>query len=299
MKKYLALFAAATLTFASCSSDDDSGNNPTTSNLTLNLQGLEDLGSGFAYEGWVMVDGTPMTTGVFTVDSSGALSQTSFAVESDLLDAATSFILTIEPVPDPDPAPADSKYIAGEFSNDIANLTTDFGPAPGDFTTSSGSYFLRTPTDELPGTANNGNDTNGVWFGIPGMPPTADFDLPTLPAGWIYEGWVIGDAGPISPGTFNDFSTQDSGNIFSGTENNIGPPVPGEDFFNNLPAGESLPFSVVGRMVVITVEPVPDNAPGPFTLKPLASVAGSDTAPNSQSFSNNVTNSFPTGSVSR
>ncbi len=299
MKKYLALIAAATLTFTSCSNDDDNGENTTTKNITLNLQGLEDLGSGFAYEGWVLVNGTPVTTGVFTVDGSGTLSQTSFAVETATLEAATAFILTIEPSPDPDPAPADSKYIAGEFSNDTATLTTSFGPAPGDFTTASGSYFLRTPTDELAGSPNNGNDTNGVWFGLPGAPPTADFNLPTLPAGWIYEGWVIGDAGPLSTGTFIDFSAVDSGNGFSGTANNVGPPVPGEDFFNNLPMGESTPFSVVGRNVVITVEPVPDNSPAPFTLKPLASVAGLDTAPNSQSFSNNVAASFPTGSVSR
>ncbi|MGJ8683477.1 MAG: anti-sigma factor domain-containing protein [Nonlabens sp.] len=297
MKKYLALIAAATLTFTSCSNDDDNSGNTTTRNLTIDLQGLEDLGNGFAYEGWIMVNGSPVTTGVFTVDDSGNLSQTTFAVDAATLDAATAFILTIEPSPDTDPAPADSKYIAGEFTNDTASLTTDFGPAPGDFTNASGSYFLRTPTDETG--MNNGNDTNGVWFGLPGMPPTADFNLPTLPAGWVYEGWVVGDAGPLSTGTFSDFSTQDSGNGFSGTQNNVGPPVPGEDFFNNLPAGESLPFSVVGRNVVITVEPVPDNSPAPFTLKPLASIAGTDTAPNSQSFNNNVANSFPTGSVSR
>ncbi|EAS20227.1 hypothetical protein BBFL7_01109 [Flavobacteria bacterium BBFL7] len=299
MKKYLALLAAATLTFTSCNNDDDNSGNIATKDLTLDLQGLEDLGSGFAYEGWVMVDGSPITTGVFTVDDSGNLSQTSFTVDAATLDAATAFILTIEPSPDPDPAPADSKYIAGEFNNDAASLSTNFGPAPGDFSAASGSFFLRTPTDEPSGTANNGNDTNGVWFGLPGMPPTADFNLPTLPAGWVYEGWVVGDAGALSTGTFTDFSSVDSGNGFSGTQNNAGPPVPGEDFFNNLPMGESLPFSVVGRNVVITVEPVPDNSPAPFTLKPLAAIAGPDTAPNSQSFNNNVTVSFPTGTVTK
>lgn len=297
MKTYLSIATLAILTLAGCSNDDDATTPSQTKNLTLNINGLEDLGSGYAYEGWVMVNGSPITTGVFTVNSSGALSQTVFPVDAATLDAGTAFILTIEPSPDPDPAPADSKYIAGAFSNDTATLTTDFGPAPGDFTTASGSYFLRTPTDETG--MNNGNDTNGVWFGLPGMPPSADFNLPTLPAGWIYEGWVIGDAGPLSTGTFSDFSSRDSGNGFSGTQNNAGPPVPGEDFFNNLPAGESLPFSVVGRNVVITVEPVPDNSPAPFTLKPLASIAGPDTAPNSQSFNNNVTASFPTGTVSR
>lgn len=298
MKKYLVLLAAVAVGFTSCS-DDDNNDNVNTKNLTLNINGLEDLGSDFTYEGWVMVNGTPITTGVFTVDAAGSLSQTTFAVDASTLDNATAFILTIEPNPDPDPAPAAPKYIAGAFNGDTASLTTGFGPAPGDFTTASGSYFLRTPTDEMPGSANNGNDTNGVWFGLPGMPPTADFNLPTLPEGWVYEGWVIGDSGPISTGTFTDFSDRDSGNGFSGTQNNVGPPVPGEDFFNNLPMGESLPFSVVGRDVVISLEPVPDNSPAPFTLKPLASNAGSATAPASQSFTNNVMNSFPTGSVTR
>ncbi|WP_405370674.1 MULTISPECIES: hypothetical protein [unclassified Nonlabens] len=298
MKTYLSIAALAVLALTGCSNDDDAGTTNLNKDLTLNINGLEDLGPGFAYEGWVLVNDVPVTTGVFTVDSSGNLSQTTFPVATEALDAATAFILTIEPSPDNDPAPADSKYLAGEFNNNDASISTNFGPAPGDFSTATGSFFLRTPTDEPAGTANNGNDTNGVWLGLPGMPPTADATLPTLPAGWVYEGWVIGDAGPLSTGTFTDFSAVDSGNGFSGTENNAGPPVPGEDFFNNLPAGESLPFSVVGRNVVITVEPVPDNSPAPFTLKPLAKIATADTAPSSQTF-DNISDTFPTGTVTR
>jgi hypothetical protein len=297
MKTYLSIAAISLALITGCSNDDDAGNTIQTKNLTLNINGLEDLGNAYAYEGWVMVDGSPVTTGTFTVDSSGNLSQSSFPVATETLDNATAFILTIEPSPDNDPAPADSKYLAGEFIADNASISTNFGPAPGDFTSASGSFFLRTPTDETG--VNNGNDTNGVWFGLPGMPPVADTTLPNLPDGWIYEGWVIGDAGPISTGTFSDFGDRDSSNGFSGTENNAGPPVPGEDFFRNLPVGESLPFDVTGRNVVITVEPVPDNSPAPFTLKPLAKIATGDTAPNAQSFNNNVTASFPTGTVSR
>ncbi|WP_124981736.1 hypothetical protein [Nonlabens xiamenensis] len=297
MKTYISLFAMAILLFSGCSSDDDAGERNTTSNLNLNIDKLEDLGPNYAYEGWVMVNGSPVTTGTFTVDGNGNLSQTSFPVDTETLEAATAFILTIEPSPDPDPAPAASKYLAGEFTNSTASISTNFGPAPGDFSNAAGSFFLRTPTDETG--MNNGNDTSGVWFGLPGMPPSADFVLPTLPEGWIYEGWVVGDTGALSTGTFTDFGARDSSNGFSGTQNNAGPPVPGEDFFNNLPAGEPSPFLVPGRNVVITVEPVPDNSPAPFTLKPLAKIANSDTAPSAQSFDNNVTNTFPTGTVSR
>lgn len=298
MNKYLLLATAATIGLTSCNNDDDNAST-NTKNLTLNLQGLEDLGSGFAYEGWVMVNGTPVTTGVFTVNTAGALSQTVFPVAATTLDAGTAFILTIEPSPDPDPAPSDIKYLAGAFTNNSATVSTNFGPAPGDFSNAAGSFFLRTPTDEVMGNANNGNDTNGVWFGLPGMPPVANATLPALPVGWIYEGWVVGAAGPISTGTFASFTARDSGNGFSGTEYNMGPPVPGEDFFRNLPAGESLPFSVVGKAVVISIEPVPDNSPAPFTLKPLAAMATAATAPMSQAFNNNVSASFPTGSVTR
>ena len=80
---------------------------------------------------------------------------------------------------------------------------------------------------------------------------------------------------------------------------NAGPPVPGEDFFNNAPAGETFPLDVRGRMVVISVEPVPDNSPAPFALKPLAAPAGAETAPTAHDFGLNVDATFPVGTVTR
>ena len=162
----------------------------------------------------------------------------------------------------------------------------------------AGTYFLRTPTDE--NGMNNGNDENGIWFGAPGTPPTANFTLPSLPAGWAYEGWVVTSAGPISTGTFTDFGSRDLSNMFSGTQANAGPPIPGEDFFNNPPAGQTFPLDVRGKTVVISVEPVPDNSPMPFLLKPLihpiSATAG--TAPMFHNFDQNL-GSLPTGTVSR
>ena len=233
-KTFLAILALGIFS-TSCSSDDDNG--PTTSILTLNLTSLEPLGTNFVYEGWIIVDGTPVSTGTL-VDS--------------------------------DPLPAATKILAGDFSGNSASVNSN--GVVGDFSNASGMFFLRTPTDET-GT-NNGNDENGVWFGIPGMPPTANFVLPTLPEGWIYEGWVVGDSGPLSTGTFTNFSTVDDVAPFSGV--NPGPPIPGEDFFMNAPAGEIFPLDVRGRTVVISVEPVPDDLPGPFVIKPLVGTAGMD-----------------------
>ena len=63
----------------------------TTSNLTLNIEGLENLGADLKYEGWLIVGGAPVSTGVFSVDDSGMLSQSSFVIET--LNAATKFVL--------------------------------------------------------------------------------------------------------------------------------------------------------------------------------------------------------------
>lgn len=293
------LFACTlALILISCSNDD---NQEAYGNLVLNLTGLEDLGNTSTYEGWLLVDGVPVSTGTFTVDAAGNLSKTSFEVSEVILDAATKFILTIEPNPDSDPAPSSQKLIAGDFNGNMANVSTNTAPAIGDFSNAAGTFFLRSPTDEPIGTPNNGNDENGVWFGLPGMPPAANFTLPQLDEGWIYEGWVVGDSGPLSTGTFSAFDTVDNNAgtaaSYSGTAQ-IGPPLPGEDFFNNAPIGETFPLDIRGRTVVISIEPVPDNSAAPFLLKPLALSAGNETAPSYYTFNQNL-GSFPTGTVTR
>jgi hypothetical protein len=55
---------------------------------------------------------------------------------------------------------------------------------------------------------------------------------------------------------------------------------------------------IVGSAAVITIEPEPDDAPGPFTMKPLLtpSISG-DLAPTLQSMNNNAAATNPTGTV--
>ena len=295
-RKMIALGAAVAL-MISCGDDDEAGTIiPETGNLELNLTGLEDLGPGFTYEGWVIVDGTPVTTGLFTVDANGEASNTSFPVAQELLDVATKFVLSIEPVPDPDPAPSEQKLVAGDFVNGTTTVSTGVAPALGDFSAAAGTFFMRTPTDEADG-VNNGNDYNGVWFGTAGMPPLANFTLPELGIGWRYEGWVISDAGPVSTGVFEaaDSTTEISSPGYNSPLYPV-PPVPGEDFFENAPDGVDFPMDVRGRTVVISVEPWPDNSPAPFLLKPLLGVAGQETAPINHDFNVNPA-SFPGGTV--
>ncbi|WP_223033184.1 anti-sigma factor [Hanstruepera marina] len=289
IKKMFFSVLALSVIITSCSNDDDNNpNTPVNSPLTLNLSGLEDLGSDYVYEGWIIVDGAPISTGTF---SSVTFPQT-FMVSTAQLNSATTFVLSIEPAIDSDPAPADTKVLAGDFSGNSANVNTGI---LGDFSNASGAFFLRTPTDE--GGMNNGNDENGVWFGTPGMPPVPNFNLPTLPDGWTYEGWVVGDSGPLTTGTFNVFDMADDAAPFSETVQ-PGPPVPGEDFFLNEPAGETFPLDIRNRTVVISVEPVPDNSPAPFAMKPLVGTAGMATAPAVHDFGQNL-GSLPSGSVSR
>ncbi len=291
--KNLAILTFAVLTFSSCGEDDVV--TPATDTLSLNINGLEDLGDGFAYEGWILVDGAPVTTGTFTVDASGALSQTSFELDAEDLEKSTAFILTIEPSPDNDPAPSDVHILAGDFSNTSAPLTVGHDAAIGDdFTASTGTYILATPTDGM-----DNNESSGVWWldNSSGSPETG-LSLPTLPAGWKYEGWAVIGGTPVSTGTFTDAAAADEAANYSGAM--AGPPFPGEDFLLNAPAGLNFPTDLSGTTVVISVEPSPDNSPNPFLLKPL--VHGVDAAAAVHTpftMNNNAVATNPTGTATK
>jgi len=285
---FVALFAIA---FTACKDDDDT---PTTEQLQLNLSGLEDLGSDYTYEGWIIVDGAPVTTGTFDLDANGALSRTSFEVDAEQLESATTFVLTIEPKPDNDPAPSDVHILAGDFSGTSADLGVGHGSALGnDFTAATGTYILATPTDGM-----NNNERSGLWFLDPTAGPGPGLDLPTLPAGWKYEGWAVIDGTPVSTGTFTDPASADDSAPFSGAM--AGPPFPGEDFIINAPTGLNFPTELRGGTAVISIEPSPDNSAAPFLLKPLVSPIDGAAADHTPfQMSNNATATNPTGTATK
>lgn len=259
--------------------------------VSLNLTGLEDLGPNARYEGWLITSGGPVTTGVFSVDGSGTPSQTDFAVDdADIIDA-TLFVLTIEPFPDANPAPAATHILAGDFAAGNASVTVAHTAALGDdFTATTGEFILAAPSD----TNAVGSYRNGIWFLTPPT-PVAGLSLPALPAGWIYEGWVVDiNAGtPISTGTFTSASTADSDAGGSTAGPGGTPPFPGQDFIN------PLRDLTVSHMAVISIEPVPDNSPMPFTMKPLVKpITDPGDAGITQAMSNNATATNPSGSVS-
>lgn len=252
--------------------------------LTLETAGLEDLGPGWAYEGWLIVDGAPVSTGVFTVDSVGVPSQTHFPVTVNR-SLTTAFVLTIEPSPDPDPNPSATHLLAGDFADAAAALAVAHPAALGDdFLSAAGSFILAVPSEPT------APYTQGIWWLDP-VSGAAALQLPTLPAGWQYEGWVVGPDGPLSTGAFTDPAAADSdaGGPYAGP--NPTPPFPGQDFVHP-------PLDLVGLTAVISVEPDPDNSPAPFALKPLVDAVIEDPgAPGLlQSMSNNAA-TFPIGSA--
>ncbi|MCS5490898.1 anti-sigma factor [Algoriphagus limi] len=276
--------------------NDDDVTPPQTGILTLDISGLEDLGSNYAYEGWIIVNGSAISAGIFNVDANGNLSQNSFELDREDLANASTYVLTIEPSPDNDPGPSDVHILAGNFSGKSASVTIEHSAAIGtDFTNSTGEFILATPTD-------GGSDTDelsGVWWLNPANGPGPGLNLPTLPNGWKYEGWAVVNGTPVSTGTFTSVTGADEFSGFSGTASGA-PPFPGEDLLMNAPSGLIFPTDLSGGTIVISVEPSPDNSPAPFLLKPLVRMLPSDALDHTlYQMSNNAISTNPSGTVKR
>jgi hypothetical protein len=296
---FLVMIMVLGLVLSSCSNDDNN-TQQATADLVLNLLGLEDLGSNYVYEGWIIVNGAPVSTGTF---SSVNFPQ-SFALDTDDLVNASTFVLTIEPAGETGNdalTPSNTKIMAGDFSGNTATVNTEI---IGDFSSISGQFIMATPTDNIGG-VDNMNNENGIWWLDPTSgTPVAGLDLPMIPEGWKYEGWVVANGTPLTTGTFTNVAATDDAAPFSGPEplpmaNGADGFFPGEDFVANAPAGMTFPLDVRNMTAVISIEPYPDNSPNPFLLKPLVGTAGMMTAPALNNMDSNVMGSFPTGSVSR
>ena len=75
------------------------------------------------------------------------------------------------------------------------------------------------------------------------------------------------------------------------------PPFPGEDFLNNAPSGLSFPTTLRGSVVVVSIEPYPDNSPAPFLLKPLYTGVPDNAALFTDIMLKQNLGSFPTGTI--
>jgi hypothetical protein len=289
----IATVLAALVLFVACEDDEEVN---TSGTLSLNISNLAALSADEQYEGWIIVDGAPVSTGTFEVNGSGDLSVSSFSVDAAQLSSATDFVLSIEPVPDTDPAPSAIKILGGSFSGSSASVSVNHGAALGDaFTSVSGKYILATPT-----TTSTDDELSGIWFlDNSSGSAVAGLDLPVLPSGWVYEGWVVIDGSPVSTGTFTAIDAADNAAPYSGSDAQ-GPPFPGEDLVANAPSGLQFPLDLSGKTAVISIEPSPDNSADPFAFKPLAGDIPTNADDHlAYDLMDNVSASFPSGTVSR
>ena len=295
----LGLVMITTILFgiAGCGNDGDG-----MTQLALDFSGVQPLEGGYHYEGWAIINGEAVTTGKFNIDASGAfvnlngdvIPNGEFQVGSGLSNA-TAIIITIEPNGDTDTIPADTHYLAGDVVNASATLTVGAGQALGDdYTTASGNFILATPTD---GAGTPANERSGIWFlDLSSGTPAQGLTLPTLPDGWKYEGWAVIDGTPVTTGTFTDPDAADESAPFSDTVASA-PAFPGEDFLMNAPGAVTFPADLMGGTAVISIEPDPDDAAAPFTLKPLVEAIPDDAGDHVTYSMTNQASDFPTGTA--
>ena len=255
--------------------------------LVWSFQGLEPLGGGFVYEGWIIVDGAPVSVGRFNLDGTGTPDLAGDALSADEFENAAAFVLTIEPGAGDDPAPSDTKLLGGPIVDQVAMLSIDHPAAlADDFSSAAGAFILQTPT-----TSGIPDDYNqGIWYLDPAAGPGPALQLPTLPAGWAYEGWIVDGSGPISTGRFSGASGADSDGDGADSGPDPGPPFPGQDFITP-------PLDLVGLTAVITVEPEPDDSPAPFLFKPLVDATIEDVGPGVLQSMANRADTAPTGRI--
>ncbi len=277
LKKWVApltfCFVAACAGDESASPDSGGDNQASGEQIQLKLNNIEPT-QGQHYEGWAVGSNGVTSTGRFNINELGqivavdangevlsVLSQSDEALFSLNDDPATlqAFVLTIEPDGDTDPGPSPIHYLEGAFegSEALAQLQAPGAIGTG-FLDVMGTYILATPTN-CPSTHNQ-----GIWYVQDGSP---SLELPTLPETFAYEGWIVNtQTGEVfSTGVFDQASGADSDGAGIAKGPNAAPPFPGQDYID--------PAMILNdgiHRAVISVEPVPDFDPAPFTLKILA-----------------------------
>ena len=281
----------AVLLIAACGGDDSN------ETLTLSFSGIEPLVNDYHYEGWAIIDDSPVSTGKFNVDDNGNLVDLAgkvikngeFDTGTDLTNAS-AIVLTIKPSGDTDTVPTSTHYLSGGVLDLAADLTVGHGASLGDsFANASGKYILATPSN-----GQDNNETSSIWFiDLSSGSPRQGLQLPTLPDGWEYEGWAVIEGVPVTTGRFTDAGAPDLSAPFTGPGST--PPFPGEDFLQDAPSGLAFPTDIRGGKAVISIEPEPDDSGAPFTLKPLVGDISDDAEDHVTYELGNNAGGFPTG----
>ncbi len=297
MKKWLALPVFCLV--AACGADETAspisggGNQATGEQIQLKLNNIEPT-RGQHYEGWAVGSNGVTSTGRFNINDQGQIvavnaegevlsvlsesDEASFSLDDDP-STLQAFVLTIEPDGDTDPGPSAIHYLEGSFEDSVAMAQLQAPGAVGaSFIDSIGTYILATPTNG-PSTHNQ-----GIWYVDNGNP---SLELPTLPETFAYEGWIVNtQTGEVfSTGVFDQASGADSDGAGMAKGPNAAPPFPGQDYID--------PAMILNdgiHRAVISVEPVPDFDPAPFTLKILAATIANGAAVTTSFSLENISN---------
>ncbi|MBN1825714.1 MAG: hypothetical protein JW958_05560 [Candidatus Eisenbacteria bacterium] len=192
---------------------------------------------------------------------------TSFEQE-DRLAGADRLLITVE-TDTAATTPAGAAFLAGTPGDLQAELTVAAGVGA-DLTGAAGFFLFDTPSTE-----DDADAGRGVWW--TDGEGAAGLLLPTLSAGWVYEGWVThrvtGKA--YTTGRFTNPGAADSDGAGATGGGGDGYPFPGQDFVTA--AGDVPVLDVDGGVygVSITLEPATDPSDEPFFLTLLQKDAGS------------------------
>jgi hypothetical protein len=252
-----------------------------------------------------------ISLGEFLVDSTGRLTALSGEPVQFVLPSGSSaqllddMIVTIQPAasaPDtgqeePGPVVLGGKVVGDERTG-RADLGLDYTDAfETDFSNIVGSCTILAPTS-VPSDSNA-----GIWFvEHPEAPVAGLAQLPRLPGGWVYEGWVVrrdsaAGGAYFSTGKFTRPDSADQDGAGPGSGQGPGLNFPGQDFITGvLPAPD---LSGGAFSFQVTLEPVPDTWPTPFGLRLLSSefTAPGGTAGRTRRLENVMTGHLPGGRV--
>lgn len=279
----------------------------TATSVTLGAIGLRELAANGLdrrghYELWLDVAGNAQSCGRFLIDGTMVVSLDTQGVQGStamaLFDAAssgnpgfpdpttaTSLFVTFEDESDLDATPG-LVLLAGAAVGNQASLTVagdGMGLGLADFSAVAGSFHLATPTDNDGATAPD--DNFGVHFRLRGVSLDLfgqSLDLPALPAGWVYEGFVEDRASGrlYSTGRFRDPGGPDSSHaLVPSAGDRPGFNLPGQDFVNDvMPAMYAAAQANSISSVFVTIETEPDDSPAPSFLRVLVAAVAPGTA---------------------
>lgn len=199
-------------------------------------------------------------------------------------------------------------FLGGKVHGDalvgIADLEASYTHALGStFSNVSGKYTIIAPTSPA-------DSNSGVWFiEQQGTTTLAGLrNLPTLPEGWVYEGWIglpyYVDPGGLmfrhcSTGRFLRADSADFDGAGPGAGLGTGFNFPGQDFISPIPPGSPSRPVLRNSAFIVTIEPEPDNSSNPFSLRLLSDPLGPSPKPQGQALQmdNVAVASFPRAKI--